>query len=296
MERGSNSDSTRAIGFPVAAMLIAVLLWGPSFVATKVALRELPPFTIAFLRFLVASCLLYPIWRRSNERISLKTNARRQLLLSGLLGITAYFILENLGIQFTTASDAALLMAAIPVVCLLVESLWRKQAVSWMRIAGIASSIVGMFLIVRQAPAHGGMGRLIGDLLIIAAALCWAAYSLLGKSLEALPRLTVVTHQTLYGTLMLLPFALFELPRMNFPSLLGCLSVLYLGVMCSTVTYLLYNYSLRAMRASQVSVFLNLVPVIGVITAVIFLGDQVHPIQIIGGIVIISGVFLSTLS
>jgi drug/metabolite transporter (DMT)-like permease len=281
-------------GLPVVAMLAAVSLWGPSFVATKLALREIPPFTIAFLRFFVATCFLYPVWWLSNERDAFSMSGRRYLFLGGLLGVAMYFFLENLGVQLTTASDAALLMAAIPVISLLAEVVWFKQDIPWRRGLGIAISILGVFLVIGQAPALGGRGRLLGDLLVMTAAFCWAAYGLLGKSLSHYPKLTVVAHQTMYGALMLLPLALLEIARWRGLSWVAGLSILYLGLMCSTVTYLLYNYALKALTAGQVSAFLNLVPVIGVITAMIVLGEQIQLVQILGGGVIVAGVAIST--
>ncbi len=283
-------------GLPIVAMLIAVSLWGPSFVATKVALREAPPFTIAFLRFFVASCFLYPLWWFSSERAALNMNSRRYLLLGGLVGVTAYFILENLGVQLTTAGDAALLMAAIPVICLVVEAVWFRQTISWWRSLGIVISIPGVLLVMGQAPALGGQGRLLGDLLVLAAAVCWAIYSLLGRSLKQYPKLTVVAHQTLYGTLMLVPFAFSESARWHGLSLATDFSILYLGLMCSAMTYLLYNYALKVLAASQVSTFLNLVPVIGVMAAMLLLGEQILFTQILGGGVILVGVVMSTLA
>ena len=111
-------------------MLAAVTVWGPSFVATKVALRDLPPLTVAFLRFLVASCVLYTVWRLSPEAARLDRATHRRLFAGGLLGVAGYFILENLGVQRTTAGDAALLMAAIPVIALLAEALSRFHPAS----------------------------------------------------------------------------------------------------------------------------------------------------------------------
>jgi drug/metabolite transporter (DMT)-like permease len=141
-----------------------------------------------------------------------------------------------------------------------------------------------------------GDAHLVGDLLVLAAAACWAAYSLLGRTLNHLPRLTVVTRQAIYGTFMLLPLALSESPRWQELSLMPCVSILYLGLVCSAITYLLYNYALKGWAASKVSTFLNLVPVIGVMAAMLLLGEQIQLIQIIGGAVILVGVAVSTRS
>jgi drug/metabolite transporter (DMT)-like permease len=197
----------------VTAMLAAVTMWGPSFVATKVALRDLPPLTVAFLRFLVASSVLFLLWRRSPQAARLDGATHRRLFAGGLLGVAGYFILENLGVQRTTAGDAALLMAAIPVIALLAEALWLKQPINLTRGAGIAVSFAGVFLLIGRARAAGGGNRVAGDLLVVAAAFVWAAYSLHGKSITHVPKLTVVTYEAIYGTLLLAPAALAESAR-----------------------------------------------------------------------------------
>jgi drug/metabolite transporter (DMT)-like permease len=278
----------------VAAMLAAVTVWGPSFVATKVALRDLPPLTIAFLRFLVASSVLFLLWRRSPQAARLDSATHRRLFVGGLLGVAGYFILENLGVQRTTASDAALLMAAIPVIVLLAEALWLKQPVSLTRGAGIAVSFAGVFLLIGRARAAGGGNRVAGDLLVVAAAFLWAAYSLHGKSLNHVPKLTVVTYEAIYGMLLLAPAALVESPHWRPVSLTSALAVAYLGVMCSALTYLLYNYALKTLAASQVTAFLNLVPVAGAAAAVLVLGEHLYLLQLLGAGIILAGVALST--
>lgn len=281
---------------PAVAMLVAVSLWGQAFVATKIALREAPPFTIAFLRFFVAACVLFPVWRISSPRTNFSRKDRGYLLLSSLFGVALYFSLVNLGLRYTTATNAALFMAGIPAFCFLAEALWSRSAIPWRRGLGIAVSIVGVFLVVGQGPVLGGWNQLPGDVLVIAGTLCWAAYSLVGRALHEHPRLTVVTLQAAYGMLMLSPLALLESWRWQSISMECALSILYLGVMCSAVTYLLYNYALKAWAASQVSAFLNLVPVIGVISAAAVLGEDIRLTQIIGGAVILAGVFVSSRS
>lgn len=278
----------------VAAMLAAVTLWGPSFAATKVALRDMGPLTIAFLRFLVASCVLYPVWRRSRERIRLGSATHWRLFAGGLLGVSGYFILENLGVQRTTAGDAALLMAAIPVIALLTEVIWLKQPLGLKRSAGIVLSFAGVFVLIGRARAAGGSNRVLGDLLVIAAAFLWAAYSLHGRTINHVPKLAVVTYEAIYGTLLLAPFALLESPHWRPLSPASVLAVAYLGVMCSAATYLLYNYALKALAASQVTAFLNLVPVTGAGAAVLLLGERLQLVQLLGGGVVLAGVAIST--
>jgi drug/metabolite transporter (DMT)-like permease len=203
---------------------------------------------------------------------------------------------ENLGVQRTTAGDAALLMAAIPVIVLVVEAIWLKQPVSLTRTAGIVVSFGGVFLLIRGGQATGGSNRLVGDLLVIAAAFLWAGYSLLGRTLDRVPKLAVVTYQAMYGTAMLAPAALAEHRQWRAVSSSSVLAVAYLGLLCSAVTYLLYNQALKKLAASQVTAFLNLVPVVGAAAAVLVLGEHLQLLQVLGGGVILTGVVMSARS
>jgi len=186
------------------------------------------------------------------------------------------------------------LTAAIPIICIMIETIWLRQSIPLQRSLGIVLSILGVYLVIGQAPSIGSGGRIAGDLLILAAALCWAIYSILGRNLNQYSKLTVVTYQTIYGTLMLFPFAASEYSQWHGLSLATCLNILYLGLMCSAATYLLYNYALKTLTASQVSTYLNLIPLIGVVTAMFLLGESIQFIQILGGGVILAGVAIST--
>lgn len=293
--RSAAATWKESTGIAAVAMVSAVVLWGPSFVATKVALRSLPPLTVAFLRFFIAAVVLYKVWRLSRQgAVPLGAVTHRRLFAGGLIGVTGYFVLENLGVQRTTAGDAALLMAAIPVIVLVVEAVWLKQTISLKRTAGIVMSFAGVFLLISKGRAVGGSNRLLGDLLVLAAAFLWAAYSLLGRRLNQVPKLAVVTYQAVYGTLMLVPFTLLERSQWHSVSAASALGVLYLGVACSAATYLLYNFALKSLAASQVTAFLNLVPVIGAVAAVVVLREHLQLSQVLGGGVILAGVVLST--
>ncbi|HEY5990448.1 MAG TPA: DMT family transporter, partial [Streptosporangiaceae bacterium] len=168
------------------------------------------------------------------------------------------------------------------------------QPISLKSGAGIALSFAGVVLLIGRARAAGGSNRALGDLLVIAAAFLWAAYSLHGKTINHVPKLAVVTYEAIYGTLLLAPFALLVSPRWRPVSPASALGVAYLGVMCSAVTYLLYNYALKTLAASQVTAFLNLVPVAGAGAAVLLLGERLQLVQLLGGGVILAGVAIST--
>lgn len=291
----SHSPKTRNPRIPaILAITTAVFIWGFSFVGTKIALRDVPPFTIALVRFSLASLMLYSIlhWRKDSVKISVPD--KKRMALTGFLGISLYFAFENTGIKLSTASDAALLMAAIPIFTVLLERVWQKKTIPRSRSLGILISIAGVYLIIGRAPTLPQGNRVLGDVLVLLAAIVWAIYSLVSKSLDRYPKLALVAYQEIFGALCLIPFALAEFQswRPVHPS--SVLAILYLAIFCSALAYLLYNYALKSLEASQVNAFANLVPFLGLLAGMLILKESVHLLQLAGGFLIMGGVALSS--
>ena len=280
------------VAFP-AAVILAAFIWSTSFTATKATLDEIPPLTIGAARFLAAAVVLRAVialWG-----ISTKT-ARPDLVklaTGGLLGITMYFGLENVGVEFATASDAVLLVAAYPAITLLLESLLFGVRGSFLQYAGVALAMLGVYLIVRSNAGGVHDRRLLGDVLLVVSGVVWAFYNFVTRSVSGrYPMLVVVYWQTLVGALAFVPLALLETGRWQVPSAAGAAVVLYLAVPCSIVAFMLYGYGLRGMRASSAVNLLNFVPVFGLLVAVGLLHESVSATQLIGGVVVICGVLL----
>ena len=138
--------------FP-AAVIAAALVWSTSYSVTKVVLDELPPLTIGAARFLLAALLLRLLVRAKGLSTATASGDRRQLAVGGLLGITLYFAVENIGVNLATAADAALLMAAYPAITLLLESVLFGMRGSPLRYAGVGLAMFGVYLIVRRTSA-----------------------------------------------------------------------------------------------------------------------------------------------
>lgn len=277
----------------VASVLGAVLLWSTSFVATKLALGEMPPLTLGAARFLIAVCVLGVV-------VGVLGGIRRppaadlgRLAVGGLLGITVYFSMENFGVHLATASDAALLVASYPAITMLLEIFLYRARVSPVRFAGVGLAVLGVYMIVGGSPGTPGMDRLLGDVLLIATGFVWALYNFSTRGVVrryAMP--TVLFYQTLFGAAAFLPLALLESGSWQTPGPLSLLMVAYLGLFCSLVAFWLYAYGLRGLDAGSAVNILNLVPVFGVLVAVVVLGEPVGVAQLLGGLVVVGGVTL----
>lgn len=276
-----------------------MVLWGLSFVSSKAVLNTgFPPLTMAFVRFVIASIILLPLRRRLAPEVKLLELRKRDrlfLFLSGLVGVTIYFFFETRGIKLTSASNAALIIAAIPVLTVLAEYLFFRTSIAWYQGLGIGLSIVGVYFIVQRSPAHFP-NALVGNLFMMGACLSWVAYILLSRNLHGgIGGLSLTAYQALVGAVTLLPLALSEYRSWQAGSLAVWLNILYLGVFCSTLGYFFYLYALSRLGPIVISSFINLIPLVGAFGGLFILGEKLSLVQLIGGLVVIAGVFMVNL-
>ncbi|MEV4142257.1 DMT family transporter [Amycolatopsis sp. NPDC049691] len=268
----------------VAAVLAAALIWSSSFAVTKVALAEVPPMTLGALRFVLAAAVLGVLARRL-PRPSLRQ--RLSMGFAGLLGITAYFALENAGVDLATASDATLIVAAYPIITLVLSG---RAAFSPVRLTGMLVAVCGVWLVVREQP---GGHHLWGDVLLVAGGFAWAAYNVVARREEASP-IVVTYYQTLAGAGGFVLLSLTETSRWSVPSGGTVLRIGFLAGFCSVAAFLLYNHGLRGLEPGVAVNLLNVVPVAGLGWAVLLAGESLSWWQVAGGAVVLAGVFLGS--
>lgn len=278
----------------VLAVVGAALIWSTSFTATKVVLAEIPPLTINALRFTLAAVVLAAV-AVACRSLMLPTRADLgRLALGGVLGTTIYFSMENVGVDLATASDAALLVASYPAMTMALEIVVFRARAAWTRFAGVALAMAGVYFIVGGGGSGSSQERLVGDLILVGAGLVWAAYNFSTKgSGERYPSLTLVFYQTAAGAVACWPLALAESGSWEaMPSTGSWAIIAYLGLFCSVVAFLFYAYGLKGLEAGSAVNLLNLVPVFGVATAFLVLGEPVGLAQLFGGALVVAGVLL----
>ncbi len=287
-------------GSPLAyiAVTAAMIIWGASFVATKIALSAVPPYTLVFARFSLAAAVLFPLWLwRRREKLHL-----RHLLGLGLLGLLdpgLYYVFETLGLLHTSASAASLIIAAVPVFVTVLAALFLHESVKTAGILGIILTMIGVaFLTVKDFDVRlFFQGSWFGNLLILGAALCAACYTIISRRLSHLYHTwTLTLIQVGIGTLVYLPLAISEWHR-NLVHQAGAApvaAVVFLSLFATLGAFLLYNFSLGTLEASRAAVFINVVPLVTVIIAWLYLHEHLDWRQSFGGMLIVSGVFLTT--
>ena len=278
-------------------LLIAILIWGFAYIVTKSGLDAVPPMMFALLRYAVASLLLVPLalarggLKRLPQPVPWKT-----LFLMALAGVALYYVLFNLALAYTSASQTALIQSAFPAIVAILAVLWLRERVTRQRFAGIGLAIVGVVLIVATQDDAAARNPMLGNALAFASVLSWSVYTILAKRISNADPIAVTAAISLIGTVMLVPAALLENADASLSGISrdGWLAILYLGGLASAASYLLYSRALRDIDASLVGAFINLSPVIGVVSGVLVLGEPIRTTAILGGVLVLAGVWLSS--
>jgi len=273
------------------------LLFGLSFVATKFALGSIPPFTLIFLRFSIASLFLGILYSRRRNPHPLRRD-RWRMFFASLIVPGLYFLAETYGLKLSSATSVSLLISTIPIFAAIFAFLILREKIGLWRGGAIFLSVLGVTIII-----SGGAGELqawrtarLGNLLGLGAAICAALYMAMARDLMSkYSPLTITTFQAFFAAAIFLPLAGMErfTPQWNSIRPLTILAVLYLALFCSVLAFFLWNYGISRLEASKAAVFTNLVPVFTVIGASLFLGEKIHLEQAIGGALVIGGVSLA---
>jgi drug/metabolite transporter (DMT)-like permease len=277
--------------------LAAVLLWGASFVATKIALGEVSPLTVIVLRFGigVAVIALTLAWRR---QLSLPRRSEiGWLTLLALNGITVHQILQAEGLVTTTATNSAWIVALIPAFTAIVARVVVRERFGARTIIGLAVAAGGALVVIGRGDLSLGLfGRARpGDWLMLASAFNWAVFTAASKRMIGrYPPAMLIGYTMAIGWLMMLPLGAFEggwrsIPHLSRP---GWASILFLGVGCSGFAYVFWYDALGDTEATVLSSFIYLEPAVTVVVAAILLGERVSWPVVLGGGLIVAGVRL----
>ena len=272
----------------IAAILLSVVFWGYSFVSTKIVLNEMPPITIAFFRQIIAAVVL--IIFLLIKKLFVKMPIRDVFLLaaSSLFGIVFYFLFENIGLKYTTASNASIIVAAVPIFTLVTESLFYRFKVTKRLIGCVIISIVGVVMVIfEQGSIDFTSGSTRGNLLLIGAMISWVIYTIICKSLtDKYNGIVITTYQMIAASLLFIPFIIHETGQWQAISTGSLINLLYLALFCSALAYYLYNLAVKGLGATITALFLNLIPVVTIIGGVLILNEHISLLQICGMILI----------
>ncbi len=284
-------------------IVIACLLWGVSFVATRYALTSggLGVFSLLAGRFLIAGLILGPlllIWGRPR----LTRRDLLKLFVAGLIYPGLYFLFETTGLALIPAFLVSIIISIIPVITGITAQIFLKERLGLWGWGGVLLAVTGVALVVLLSDSMNGE-RLaavstIGVLLAFAAAIMGAIYVTSARYLtQHYQPLTLTTVQAILGCLFFVPLAVMEIGTSRVSLNPGSLAALgFLGVGASVGAFFSFNKALSRIEASRASLFLNIIPVVSLIFGWLLLGEHMNLFQGIGGLVVIGGVLLASLS
>ena len=275
------------------SMVFVNVMWGLSFIASNHAMNAgFTPMTLALMRYVMAAACLAPATLAVEKKLALRRQDVVPMVLSGVMGITAYYFCEYNGIQRTSTVSASLILAAIPILTMLVQAAVNRTHLRPAQTAGAVISLVGVALVLTGGSDEGQAG-IIGDLFILGASVVWVAYIFISRRLRgAYSSLAMNTWQALTALLTLLPLALTEKCDLGAIPWDGWAAVAVLAVICSALCYYLYGNALYEMSPLASAIFINLIPLTTMVGGVVLLGESLTWLTVAGGAMIIGSIFL----
>lgn len=280
----------------------AVCFWGASFTAVKIAVSEVSPTTLLWLRFGIGITCLAMLLVFEKRSFLLKGKDLRDFALLGFIGIFLHNYIQSSGLKTVPAGVSVLIMASTPIAIVILGRFFLSEKISFLQLIGMVIAASGVVIVLSRGEIN--VLRSIGidnsgELLVIGSVFTWAVFSVAskGKLRDHPPDLAMFFAMTAGWVYTSVPFVLSGGYReIALISLHGWSSILFLGVFCSALGYFFWYDALSCLPASRVGIFLYLSPLAGVSVANIFLGEPLTVTVFLGGILILSGVTLVNFS
>jgi drug/metabolite transporter (DMT)-like permease len=275
--------------------LLAVIAWGLSFIATKIALIELNPETIILLRLILAIILLLIIALFTGRNFSISLKNQLGIFILALVAVFHLWI-QITGLKFTSASNTGWIIGVTPVFMAILGFIIFKEKFTRIKTFGIIIAFAGLLLLMSKGNIFSiGFISHKGDFLVLASAFTWSVYSIINKKITlSYPPLMTILFLFLMMSVLILPFTL---NRENINSVLhlsakGWIAILFLGFICSGIAYVLWAHALKELDAARVGAFLYFEPFVTVFAAWLLLNEVIGYITILSGLIITAGVIL----
>jgi drug/metabolite transporter (DMT)-like permease len=282
--------------------LWAVIFWGVSFIATKVALQEVHPCSLLAMRFGIGACLLLFFQFRKEPGFLRAFSSRDwvSIVFLAIVGIAGHNLLQAYGLLYTTAINTGWIVAIQPIFIALSARLFLREAITWRKAAGIALGFTGIILIISRGVFSLSLFRVaatLGDLLVLCSALTWAAFTVGGRGfLSRFSPLAAIAPIMAVGCLLTFLFSNVrgEWSFIRHLSVNAWMGILFLGIFCSGLAYFFWYSALEKKDSSLIGMYLYLEPFVTLIGAAVLLNEPVKGITLLGGSMTLFGVYLAT--
>jgi drug/metabolite transporter (DMT)-like permease len=281
-------------------LLVVMVIWGVNLTVVKVSLREMDSLAFNSIRFSLAGMILLILaFSTGVTRLDRRTAAR--LFVIGLIGNGLYQVLFILGISMTMAGVTSLILASTPIFVSILNALIGVERIGIRVWGGVGSSFLGILLMINPGSLAEPVGLIfiLGDLLILAATVCWAVYTVLSRPLlSSLSPLQFVAYTVALGTPFLVLVSIPSLMRQNFAAVswLGWAGLVFSSTLAIGFAYVVWYSGVREIGSTRTAIYENLSPVVAVLFARQVLGESLLPTQLLGAVLVFLGIYLTRFS
>ncbi|MGB3865040.1 MAG: DMT family transporter [Xanthobacteraceae bacterium] len=298
MPSSSRTLLARLFDQPYLLLILTMIFWAGNAIVGRYVAGDIPPVTLAFIRWTGATMLIMPFaWRYLKRDWPVIRKNLGVLLMISIAGVGAFNTLQYTALEYTQAINVVLLLAAGPLFIAMWSLILLGVRLTWMQAAGIALSMLGVLVILLR----GDLGELAhirfntGDLLIIVALAIFGYYSVMVLKRPEIHGLSFLAFTFCCGALSLVPLLMLELwlrPVMAV-TLPNLLALAYVVVFPSTLAYPCYNRAVELIGANRSAPFGHLVPLFGTVLAIVLLGERMHLFHVIGFVLVLSGIYIA---
>ena len=278
------------------AALITILIWGMTFISTKILLEAFQPVEILFFRFVIGFAAFWLVFPKKRKKMSKKQEAT--FAAAGFCGICLYYLLENIALTDTLASNVGVIVSVSPFFTALLTHFFMKEEekLGGCFFVGFAVAIIGIGVMTFQGQTMQIHPK--GDILALAAAAVWACYAVLTRKISGYGYSSIQTtrHTFLYGILFMIPTLFvfsFQMDLQRFSNINDTAPMLFLGLGASALCFVTWGIAVKSLGAVKTSIYIYIVPVITILTSAMVLKEPVTPMTILGTAMTLSGLFLS---
>jgi drug/metabolite transporter (DMT)-like permease len=285
-----------------AQLVLTTFLWGLAWPVGGLLAANLPPVSIAVLRYAIVVPVLFGILLLRRQPISIQRKWIPNLVVMGLLSTTLYQAFFLFGVKYAAASDDSLVIGIGPVLIAIMASFVLNERLTRTKGLGLISGLCGILVISLLSPNANVPNRFLGISLVFGGAIAYALYTVILRRFVATNRaenprtapssLSILAWISLFGWIMLIPFSILERPWTYSWSPVSWVGILYLALLSTVVGYFLYIEGVSKIGASRAAIFGNLVPVFGVLTSVPLLGEKLSIWDAVSFLLILMGVVL----
>lgn len=279
----------------ILALIVANIIWGAASPVFKYSLQNIPPFTLALLRFFIATLILFPFIHKDLHNFRKQVDNWKEIVGYSLCGVTINIIFFFLAIRMTTSITAPVIGSAGPIMLIIFGAIFLGEKITIGKVIGSAVSAVGVLLLIIEPLLDKGIGgSIVGNLFLVIATLGAVGQAIYGRKLaHKYPPLPLTFWAFLIGTVTFVPFAVPEL--LNLPPIdgRGILGIIYGAVFSSTIAYSLFAWGLSKIEASEAGLFAYMDPVVAIVIAYPLLGERPTVLFAIGGILVFAGILIA---